>query len=235
MKRFWIKENSSIKVKICNMKNLDIAYESAQLGADALGFHIWKDSDIKTRISQFRYIIKFLPDEVSYWLLTDITDFLELRKILDKVNFDTIQIQGRIGINKFHHLIYQLGPIRKRRGLMVVKTVSMDSKYEDILKVVKIYSKEVDAILLDSKWKGGTGSVHNWALSAKLVKNINTPIILAGGLTPENVIEAINKVDPYGVDVESGVEVIVGKYKTKKVKCKNIIKIKAFIEMCKSV
>ncbi len=239
MKRFWNKKNTDIKIKICNMKYLDVAYESAQLGADALGFHIWKNSDIESKILQFQYIIRFLPNEISCWMLTDITEPHILRKILDKVEFDTVQFQGRIGISKLQQLICKLEPIRRKKGLMIVKTVSIDfeSEYEDIFKIAQIYSKDVDALLLDSKrkgsWEGGTGIVHNWNLSAELIRNIDKVIILAGGLTPENIIEAIIKVKPYGVDVESGVEMIVGKYKNKKVKCKCIMKIKEFIRKCK--
>jgi len=238
-KRFWDKKNTGMKVKICNMKYLDVAYESAILGADALGFHVWKTSDVEGKILEFRHIIKFLPKEVSYWMLTDIYEPYVLKKVLDKVDFDTIQFQGKVGSSKFQDLICELSSRRKKNELMIVKTISLDvdSKYEDILKIAQVFSKSVDALLFDSKrkgrWKGGTGIIHNWELSAELVKNIGKPVILAGGLTPKNVFQAIKKVRPYGVDVESGVETVVGTYKNREIKCKSIMKIKEFISECK--
>jgi len=71
----------------------------------------------------------------------------------------------------------------------------------------------VDAILLDSRTEdrlGGTGQTHDWSISQRLVAASQIPVILAGGLTPENVAEAVRTVRPYAVDVNSGVETATG-------------------------
>ncbi|RMD51503.1 MAG: phosphoribosylanthranilate isomerase, partial [Ignavibacteria bacterium] len=72
----------------------------------------------------------------------------------------------------------------------------------------------VDAILLDSgdpyaevRKLGGTGKTHNWEISKQLVEEVNSPVFLAGGLTPDNVVDAVSNVQPYGVDICSGVRI----------------------------
>ncbi len=238
-KGFWNRRDGSIKIKVCNIKNLDLASEVAELGVDALGFHIWKKSDISARVIQFRNIIRFLPRSLSCWLLTDIRDDSLLKEIINKVGFDTIQIQGKVPFEELRQMMKEFRRMRLEKGLMVVKTVSVDCKagYEYVLKIAENYAEGVDGLLLDSKrnkrWGGGTGCVHNWNLSAKLVRNIAKPVILAGGLTAMNVQEAIRRVKPYGVDVETGVEVVVGKYKGKGVKCKYVRKIQEFVSRAK--
>ena len=73
----------------------------------------------------------------------------------------------------------------------------------------KAYLPYVDALLLDSRTEdriGGTGFPHDWDISKKIVAENTKPVILAGGLTPTNIVDAISKVKPYGVDVHTGVE-----------------------------
>ena len=95
-------------------------------------------------------------------------------------------------------------------GIKIVQVIHV-VEIESINEATEI-SKSVDAILLDSgnqklvtKELGGTGRVHNWNISRKIVESANIPIYLAGGLNPQNVDEAILQVKPYGVDVCSGV------------------------------
>jgi phosphoribosylanthranilate isomerase len=83
----------------------------------------------------------------------------------------------------------------------------------DAIEMAKLFEPYAHAILLDSRTAdrlGGTGITHDWDISARLVKSISIPVILAGGLTPGNVYEAVCKVKPYAVDVNSGVEDIKG-------------------------
>ena len=85
-----------------------------------------------------------------------------------------------------------------------------------------------DRYLLDSydpKTIGGTGKVCDWEKAGSLVKGLETPILLAGGLTPDNVAEAIEQVRPWGVDVSSGVETVP--------RVKDIAKVEAFISVCR--
>lgn len=239
IKRFWNTEDKSTKMKICGIKSLEIAYEAAELGTDAVGFHIWKrwnQNKLEDHIKQLKYILKFLPTPLSCWMVTDIVDPIVVKWILYKVGFDTIQIQGKVPLKEFLNLLKNLDSIRQKKEIKIVKSISMSMKSnEKILKNIEIYLPYVDGILLDSKWKGGSGvGIYNWSLAAEIVKEVQKPVILAGGLKPQNVANAITITRPYGVDVETGVERIVGHYRKKKIKCKSIIKIKNFLENVKA-
>ena len=146
-----------------------------------------------------------------------------------------MQLQGKLSANRFNDIVKDL---RKTKNISVkiVKTLSMeDRNLDNVLTLAKEYSKYSDAILLDTKWKGGTGKTHDWNSSKVLNDNIDVPIILAGGLNHDNVVEAIKIVKPYGVDVETGVEEIVGYQNKLPVKCKSFFKIKSFIDNVRNV
>jgi phosphoribosylanthranilate isomerase len=237
--RFWNKEDKKVKVKICGIRSLESAYQASEIGADALGFHMWNHwtkNKIEEYLKVYKFILKFLPPDISCWLVTDIKEPQIISKIIQKINFDTIQIQGFVNRKDFLRLLDTLAFARQQREIKIVKNISLNfANKEDIIKKVEMYSPFVEAILLDSRWKGGRG-IRNYDLNfaADLRNSINKPIILAGGLNPENVIEAIQIVSPYGVDVETGVEVLIGYYRREKIKCKSILKIKKFIENVKS-
>ena len=101
---------------------------------------------------------------------------------------------------------------------------------ESAIEEAKGYEGVADALVLDSAIKetgqrGGTGKTHDWNISREIVESTSLPIILAGGLNPENVAEAISKVRPYAVDVNSGVSNPDG--------TKNLEKVKLFVERAK--
>ena len=95
-------------------------------------------------------------------------------------------------------------------GIGIVQVIHVTS--EDAIDEAIEVSPHVNAILLDSgkpnlpvKQLGGTGRTHNWAISRQIREKVNVPVFLAGGLTPNNVLEALNQVQPFGVDVCNGV------------------------------
>jgi phosphoribosylanthranilate isomerase len=99
--------------------------------------------------------------------------------------------------------------LKNLRGLVscgIIKTIHVKGK--ESVQEAKKCSRFVDAILLDtpSEKMGGSGKIHDWNISKKIVKEIEKPVILAGGLNPENVKKAVEMVNPYAVDVSSGVE-----------------------------
>jgi phosphoribosylanthranilate isomerase len=99
----------------------------------------------------------------------------------------------------------------KETGVKLIKTIQVcrDSKADMLIKQIKQFSGVADAILLDTALDGktgGTGVPHNWEVSSKVVLNAGIPVILAGGLKPENVGDAVKCVRPYAVDTASGVE-----------------------------
>ena len=230
LKRFWMR-NGRIKIKICGFTSLDTAYEAATLGVDALGFHVWSHYDVHARVEQLRRITKYIPHDVSCWLLTDIIDGAIVRGMVDALRIDTLQLQGAVTSTAFRHLMRALSPTRHRGGLHVVKSISAaPCDATAILQSFKPYGGMVDSWLLDSGWKGGTGRSHDWRISADVARQVTLPLVLAGGLNTDNVGDAIDTVAPYGVDVESGVEVTVGMDGDKRVRCKSIAKIAAFVE-----
>ncbi len=107
----------------------------------------------------------------------------------------------------------------------IIKKIGVSNDRDACVERAKAYEDVVDAILLDTiagRQLGGTGKKHDWRISRAIVEELDTPVILAGGLTPENVADAIAEVRPYAVDVSSGVEREPGH--------KDAVKVKRFIE-----
>lgn len=195
------------KVKICGITNLEDALLSAKLGADALGFNFYKKSPRYILPEKAREIIDELPEKilkVGVFVNEQIEMILE---IAQTAKLDAIQLHG----DETQEFIFEL---KRKTNLDVIKAfrVSPEFKPEDVL------SYEVDAILLDAFSKnerGGTGEIFDWEI-AKKVKNIFPKLYLAGGLSPENVADAIFRVEPFGVDACSCLEETKGKKDTQK-------------------
>ena len=193
------------RVKICCISSIEEAIMAIELGASALGLVGNMPSgpgvigdDLINRIA------KTVPPPISTFLLTSETKPKEIIKHYNKVNTTTIQIVDELENRQYEIL---------RRELPHVKLVQVIHVLSDksIKEAVKI-SKYVDAILLDSgnpklsvKELGGTGRIHNWKISREIRKSIQIPPFLAGGLNNDNVREAIEVVQPFGLDLCSGV------------------------------
>jgi phosphoribosylanthranilate isomerase len=124
-----------------------------------------------------------------------------IKNILKNCPFDTIQFHGE----ENPQVLMQFKPQKK-----IIKSIRV--KNEQSIDLIEEY-KEADAFLLDTYVKdiaGGTGQVFDWQI-ARTAKKYNKPIILSGGLNPENIQEAIKSIDPFAVDVSSGVEEHPGK------------------------
>jgi phosphoribosylanthranilate isomerase len=149
-------------------------------------------------------IARFIPPGVSSFLLSSETTSEAIISHHKRTFTNTIQLVDAIPLSH-HKLIKQALPAVK---LVQVIHVSDEKSIHDAL-AIQSYA---DAILLDSgnpfldiKQSGGTGKVHNWEISRKIVEQVNIPVFLAGGLNADNVREAIDTVQPFGVDVCSGV------------------------------
>lgn len=231
--RFWDLDRKIPKIKICGIKTIDTAYNAYLLGADALGFHLWSWDTQKVqkhKIQTFNTILSYLPKDISNFLLTDIKDPVALLRILNKMpQIDTLQIQGKITLDELEKIWSFLKG--KIPTIHIVK--SIPANIRSLSFSLRDLEKVIDCIILDSGWFGGLGHTHNWYESAKIKRNLTKPVVLAGGLKPENVREAIKIVQPYGVDVETGVEDIIINMTGNKIKVKNLIKIKNFIHAVK--
>ncbi len=195
-------DSSRTRIKLCEFESLDTAYSAAKLGADALGFHLFKHQNLTERITRFKEIFRNLPREINKVLLSD----LDLPSLIDSSNFlgiDTIQLYPDWKSEEIITLKNQLYlPVKI---LKVISAIPDENAITDFGAFIKYYSTTVDGFLLDSFRSGGTGKTADWNLCREIVKASPLPVFLAGGLTSENVSEAIRRVQPFGVDVETGV------------------------------
>ncbi|MDP2753406.1 MAG: phosphoribosylanthranilate isomerase [Nitrospirota bacterium] len=194
-----------VKVKICGITNLDDAMAAVDFGADALGFVFFKESPRYISLDNAAAIIKKLPS-----FTTTIGVFVnekpdQIEKIIDLTRIDIVQLHG----NEPPEMCNV-----SRRLIKAIRVKSLES-----LDPLNNYKDRVSAFLLDTFTPdilGGTGQIFNWdiAIYAKQFGRI----ILAGGLKPDNIADAVRRVKPYGVDVSSGVESKKGKKDHKKMK-----------------
>lgn len=186
-----------VKVKICGITNLEDALVAIDAGADALGFVFYPKSPRHVFPEQAAAIIRLLPPFVQTVGLF-VNETLEtVNETADLCGLDIVQLHGD-ETPEFCH------SVRRR----VIKAFRV--KAITCLEPMQQY--QVNGFLLDA-WSpsafGGTGRTFNWEVAACVAKT--NRIILAGGLTPDNVAAAVQQVRPYGVDVSSGVESSPGK------------------------
>ena len=155
-------------------------------------------------------------------LVTHIEDPAAVIALADTVPTAAVQLHSDMTTTLLRVMRRELAP-RKVIAKINVEGASAIERAREL-------DQQVDAIVLDSRNRttgqvGGTGITHDWEISSQIVKHVSTPVILAGGLTPANVRDAIRRVQPWAVDVNSGVRNDVG------LKDSNLIR--AFIEMSK--
>lgn len=191
------------KVKVCGVTNLEDALSIAEAGADAIGF-IFANSPRQIMPRTAKEISQKLPPFIVRIGVFVNSDVKSINDISDFCKLDMVQLHGAEAPE------YCL-KLKKR----IIKAFRV--KDEQTLSAIPNYLS--DAYLLDSYSKdapGGTGKTFDWNLAIK-AKEFLKPIILAGGLNPENIEEAIQTVKPYGVDLNSGFEVSPGVKDIKKI------------------
>jgi len=193
------------RVKICCIQTALEARIAINFGASAIGL-VGKMPSGPGPISdnQIRDIAAEIPPPVATFLLTSETSVNEIINHHKRTCTNTIQLVDRLSDGTYSQLKDALPSVR----IVQVIHVMDESSVDEAIRV----SQSVDAILLDSgnpnlqvKELGGTGRVHNWNLSRMIREKVPCPVFLAGGLKPENVRQAIEAVEPFAVDVCSGV------------------------------
>jgi len=195
-----------MRVKICGVKtekDLEIVIKS---GADAVGFlvgqiHASPDFIIASTAAR---LATMLPPFISPVLVTHLTTPEAVLELVAKTGISTIQLHGGCTVEEVQGIRKKISSTCK----LILAAHILDNQ---CCPELEEYYPYIDAILLDSYNKdkgqvGGTGEIHNWNLSADLINNCPKPVILAGGLNPDNVADAIVTTAPFAVDANTGLK-----------------------------
>jgi phosphoribosylanthranilate isomerase len=194
-----------VKIKICCIKSIEEAAAAISCGASALGLVGRMPSGpgpIEDEV--ILQIARYTPPPIATFLLTCETDAKAIVEHHKRTLTNTIQLVDAVKKEAYNAIRKEIPAIKLIQVVHVIDEKSVDEAVE--------MADYADAILLDSgnpnlavKELGGTGRVHNWALSRKIVDRIKIPVFLAGGLNSVNVKEAVDIVQPFGVDLCNGV------------------------------
>jgi phosphoribosylanthranilate isomerase len=213
----------SVRVKICGITRKEDLAVAVAAGADAVGFLVGVPSSPRNlTLKRAETLLRQVPVFVDSVVVTAPQSINGLAEICERLKPTAIQIHGKKS--------FDASEVRERiKGTRLIKTVyvTKDALNETAIEELKAF----DAVLLDSFIKGqygGTGRVHDWNLSRQIREAVAPlPLILAGGLKPENVKEGVQTVQPYAVDVASGVEL--------RPAVKDHEKVRAFVENAKEI
>lgn len=189
-----------MKVKICGLTNKEDALNAISLGADAIGFIFAKNSPRTVTPEIVEGISPFLPPFVSLVGVFVDQPVEEVKDIMSRCRLDLAQLHGNESPAECMAI-----------GRRVIKAFQV-SEPED-LAAIAAYQGLVSAMLLDTKiadLKGGTGQAFDWGLAISAKEN-DIPLILAGGINSDNIKKAVKMVNPYALDISSGVESEPGK------------------------
>jgi phosphoribosylanthranilate isomerase len=204
----------TVKVKICGITNVEDALVAAEAGAEALGFVFYEASPRSVSLKTASSIVRQLPPFlIKVGVFVDAPPEVVTRAVRE----------CRLSLLQFHGS--ETPEYCLQFGVMTMKAFQV----KDAASLLKISNYKTDAWLLDAysaEAKGGTGETFNWDHAIE-AKRWGRPIFLAGGLTPANVVQAVRCVQPYGVDVSSGVESAPGK--------KDPDKVRAFVQAAHGV
>lgn len=197
---------SPTRVKICGLTRLDDAELAVELGAWALGMIFYEPSSRRCSLEQAQRICGALRRRAELCGVFVNASLGEIVRTADDLGLTLVQMHGDEGPSF-------CAEVARRTGARVIKAAQV----ADVGDVRDLERFHVDFHLLDSKsskpagasLRGGTGETFDWTLL--VARRSHTPLILGGGLTPENVVEAIDRVRPFAVDTASGTEAAPGR------------------------
>jgi len=196
------------RIKICCISSIEEARLAIKYGANALGLvGPMPSGPGPIEIPLIREIAASVPPGISTFLLTCEITARGIMDIYQKTHTQVLQLVDEVeNINVYVTLRKELPQVK----LVQVIHVSGPDSLDEAIQIAPF----VDSLLLDSgnpklavKELGGTGRIHDWKVSRAIVEQCGKPVFLAGGLNPSNVRDAIEKVNPYGVDICSGLRI----------------------------
>lgn len=197
-----------VKIKMCGITNVDDARVAVEAGADALGFVMYRKSPRFVEPAVVKAIVAGLPPFMLPVGVFVNEEPARVRTLMDECGLALAQLHGD-----------ETAPYCQDLGRPVLKALRLKDRGTFLALAEFSGRANVRGFLIDAfsdQAYGGTGQTVDWGLAQEVAQSM--PVVLAGGLTPVNVAEAIARVRPYGVDVSSGVELSPGKKDHKKVK-----------------
>lgn len=224
-----------VRVKICGLMSPEDVFQAQEAGADALGFVTEYPVPVPWNLS--REHAASLVAKASPFVTTVAVVGGSAREVVRtarEVRPKVLQLHGDESLQDIRDVLEGL----KDTGIRVIKALRIEvetglARFEeaDPLKASgSLADSGISALIVDSKTSArpaGTGVTLDWDVAARITKEVELPLILAGGLTPENVGEAVRKVKPYAVDVISGVEAEPG--------VKDVVKMREFVKAAKRI
>jgi len=213
------------RVQIAGISSLDDALAAERAGADALGFTVRLPTGVHDDLTEAkaRGIIAALPPFIATVAITYVDTARAAVELCRYLGVSALQLHGPFPTQ-------ELPLIRAARPhLKLIRAVHVTGP--EAQAQARALERRVDALILDTYdpatgRHGATGKTHDWTISRQIVAQTHTPVILAGGLTPDNVSEAIRAVRPWAVDVHTGVEHADGR--------RDLDKLRLFIERARA-
>lgn len=210
----------AVRIQIAGVSTLEEALATADAGADALGFTVRLPHGVHDGLTEAkaRGIIAALPPFVASVAITYVETARDAVDLCRYLGVTTLQLHGPFPAPELPLI---------RAGLPHLKLIrSVHVTGPEAIAQARGLARHVDALILDTYdpatgRHGATGLTHDWSISRQIVAELRVPVILAGGLTPDNVAAAIAAVRPWGVDVHTGVEDADGS--------RNLDKLRAFV------
>lgn len=192
-----------IKVKICANKSIEEAKMSIDAGADIIGILVGQEHTSNDFVDKYtaKEIADFAKGKCDISLVTHLTNAEDIIGLTNFIGNNVIQLHSDIEEIEVEKIKKKLQNVKLVRLIHVSVDGEICTNYKKI-KYVDYYL--LDSFNLKTNQVGGTGLIHDWNKSRELIKILDKPTFLAGGLNQNNVADAIKQANPYGVDVNSG-------------------------------
>lgn len=220
-------------VQIYTYYIVEDALAIARLGADHIGITVmgelwknkvylrdpaWREVFEKTTLDVVREIFRLVKGKVKRVFMPLSDDLDEMVYMFRYVDGDILHLINAFNREEFREVKKKIGASELMASIFLTKG-GFEENRREVERALEI-DDVVDYLLLDTKvgeWTGVTGRAHNWNISKYIVENSKAKVILAGGLNPDNVVDALDKVRPHGVDACTGLDVRPGKKDLRKV------------------